>query len=173
MGNNNSKKLGYSMYNREMLENDAPSGSVPAAANDPTNGAGGYYDPNLGSTVVEKPQKLTSEENKFPTAPASTVPFAPVKTSGFTCSEDIDCQNPSSFASDPSKGLVLSCPSAKCVGQKCECGSDCQLDPYSQVCCQSLEVINGESYCVEHKDKIPPPPPAFGKDPIFYFNKKR
>ncbi len=74
--------------------------------------------------------------------------------SSFQCIGDDDCMNMDSYRSSPGKDPVYSCPVATCSGGTCICGPDCQLDPYSGVCCQDLEVIGNDVFCVEDKNAV-------------------
>lgn len=77
----------------------------------------------------------------------------------FECTDDLQCQNINSKLSIPGKDPVLVCPSAKCVGGSCACGSECKKDPYMGFCCKDVEVIksiNGQgnesidTFCIEN-----------------------
>ena len=76
------------------------------------------------------------------------------KTSSYKCSGDDDCMNMDSYRSKPGLDPVFSCPAAKCSGGDCICGPDCVLDPYLGVCCQDLEVINNDVFCVEDRHSV-------------------
>jgi hypothetical protein len=69
--------------------------------------------------------------------------------SSFKCTSDDDCMNMDAYRSKPGSSPVYSCPGAKCSGGSCNCGSDCKLDPYSGICCQGLEKIGQDIFCVE------------------------
>lgn len=76
------------------------------------------------------------------------------KMSAFKCTGDDDCMNMDSYRSKPGQAPVFSCPAAKCAGGDCICGSDCKLDPYLGVCCQDIEVIGNDVFCVEDRTAI-------------------
>ncbi len=76
------------------------------------------------------------------------------KMSSYKCTGDDDCMNMDSYRSSPGKDPVYSCPAAKCTGNTCICGSDCKLDPYLGICCQDLEVINKDVFCVEDRNSV-------------------
>jgi hypothetical protein len=58
------------------------------------------------------------------------------------------CQNINSKKSTPDN-IELACPGAKCVGGTCDCGKKCKKDPNSGICCNSIEIIRGDKFCVE------------------------
>jgi hypothetical protein len=65
------------------------------------------------------------------------------------CSDDIMCQNINSKKSTPDN-IVLVCPEAKCVGGTCQCGKKCKKDPYTGMCCNDIEKVGNDTYCVEN-----------------------
>ncbi len=104
--------------------------------------------------------------------------FLPIVTNttnktGFQCTTNEDCMNLDSYRSKPGRPPVYSCPSATCVSGTCSCEPDCKFDSYSGVCCQGLETINGESYCVEDTsqplDSGESQTNFYNSDPIFWF----
>jgi hypothetical protein len=115
------------------------------------------YDPNMGSFIPIERKKEISVELAFPTmAPGffdrqEITPFddSDLANSNF-CYSDEDCMNLDSFSSSPKKGLVYSCPKAKCVVGSCKCGPDCKKDPYSGMCCQGIKTIRGDAFCIEN-----------------------
>ena len=72
-----------------------------------------------------------------------------------TCTDDLMCQNIDSKRSKPGKDPVLVCPNAKCVAGSCQCGPDCEKDPYTGMCCSEIEerTIPGSNqkttFCIE------------------------
>lgn len=81
----------------------------------------------------------------------------------FECKYDTQCQNINSKMSEPGKPPVLVCPSAKCIGGSCECGSECKKDPYMGFCCKDVEIIksiNGQgsesinTFCIENLSDV-------------------
>jgi hypothetical protein len=80
-----------------------------------------------------------------------TVPLD-FKTSAVACTSNDDCMNMDSYRSKPGSAPVYSCPAATCSGGACECGTDCKNDPRVGYCCQDLEVIGEDVFCVESKD---------------------
>jgi hypothetical protein len=104
------------------------------------------YDPN---TV-----KLVSVENPWPgsgTDFTNYIPLAP-GAANFGCSLDEDCMNLDPGLSNPNN-LVYSCPKAKCLNNTCSCGSECQRDPYTGMCCQGIDIIRGDAFCIEHTER--------------------
>lgn len=69
-----------------------------------------------------------------------------------TCCSNEDCMNMDSYRSKPGKSPVYSCPNATCAGGNCDCGTECKLDPYLGQCCQDLERIGTDIFCVEDKN---------------------
>lgn len=76
-----------------------------------------------------------------------------------SCIDDLQCQNINSKMSVPGQPPVLVCPSAKCVGGTCDCGSDCKKDPYMGFCCKDVETIKSfdssghedvNTFCIEN-----------------------
>jgi hypothetical protein len=114
------------------------------------------YDPNIGSTVPTDKTKGKSVDLGKPTfspfelTPDSTA-FVPIPNSAINtyCSDDSECMNIDEFSSTPDN-IVYSCPSAKCLNNQCSCGSSCKIDPYSGRCCQGLENIRGDTFCIEN-----------------------
>ncbi len=84
-------------------------------------------------------------------APVTTAPID-VNKIGFTCTSNEDCMNLDSFSSTPGNP-VYSCPSATCNSGVCSCEPSCKLDKYSGTCCQGLEKIGSELYCIENTAK--------------------
>jgi hypothetical protein len=91
-------------------------------------------------------------KNRLFSMPISHTVPPDFKISTFKCTSNDDCMNMDSYRSKPGSDPVYSCPVATCSGGACECGSDCRLDPYSGVCCQDLEVIGNDVFCVESKN---------------------
>jgi len=73
-------------------------------------------------------------------------------SSDFKCTSTEDCMNMDSYRSKPGQDPVYSCPAAICSDGSCNCGSDCKLDPYSGTCCQDLEAIGTDVFCIESKN---------------------
>lgn len=123
-----------------------PSYSMPNSTNVPM-----IYDPNIGSFIPINRTREVSVELAFPTMAPDVVPFTePDLANANFCYSDEDCMNLDSFSSGPKKGLVYSCPTAKCVTGSCQCGSTCKKDPYSGMCCQGLKTIRGDTFCIEN-----------------------
>ncbi len=160
MGNTNTKK-----NNIEAFEEAGASTSMPFSptfapdqstfAPDQFTTMPLFIDPNLPK-VTEAPY---------------TIPLQTTNKTGFQCLTDEDCKNPDSFSSTPGKNgkMVYSCPSATCSGGVCNCGSTCALDPYSGVCCQGLEKIGGEMYCVENTSQPLVTPTTNANEGIYWF----
>lgn len=68
--------------------------------------------------------------------------------------DDQMCQNPDSNRST-AEGLVYVCPEARCEQGKCNCGPNCERDPYTGMCCRAVEVdANGNTFCIENPDPV-------------------
>lgn len=82
----------------------------------------------------------------------SSSEMQPMMISTLGCYSNEDCMNLDSRLSRPDK-LVYSCPNARCVGGSpgtsgtCNC-VNCKLDPYSGKCCQGLEKVGNDIFCV-------------------------
>ena len=92
-------------------------------------------DPNLGQCMcldntAQSPQTSTQ-----------------LNTSGYSCSHDEDCMHLDEDKSTWSN-LVYACPNAKCNEGTCQCGSSCVLDSYSGICCQGIDIIGSDSFCI-------------------------
>jgi len=90
-------------------------------------------DPNLGQCICMD-QTMTGNQ---PT----------LNTSGSSCYHDEDCMHLDEDKSTWSN-LVYACPSAKCNEGTCQCGTGCMVDSYSGICCQGLEMIGSDSFCI-------------------------
>jgi len=55
-----------------------------------------------------------------------------------SCTDNLMCQNIDSRRSVPGQDPVLVCPDATCVAGKCQCGDNCDKDPYTGMCCTKL-----------------------------------
>lgn len=81
------------------------------------------------------------------------------------CTDDLMCQNIDSKRSIPGKDLVLVCPKATCLAGKCMCGNDCERDPYTGMCCTSIEervtqTSSGQekvTFCIEGEPSVENP----------------
>ena len=95
------------------------------------------------------------------------------------CADDQMCQTIDEYQSTPSN-IVYACPSGKCISGQCSCGAGCVRDPRGY-CCQGLQTINGESFCVTNTAKpniVTKPPQKLLKsswDPygIYFQNKTK
>lgn len=67
------------------------------------------------------------------------------------CSDDLMCQNINSKKSTPGN-IVLVCPDAKCSGGTCQCGKKCKKDQYTGMCCNDIEKVGSDTYCIENFD---------------------
>jgi hypothetical protein len=82
----------------------------------------------------------------------------PMKMMRMSCSDDLMCQNINATKSIPGQTPILVCPDAKCMAGTCECGPDCKKDPYTNMCCKSIEervtkTSSGEqktTFCIEN-----------------------
>lgn len=113
-------------------------------------------DPTPGPLTVQPTAETTFEPTYMPITQGPTyqptqgpTQSSSIKTSVNACYSDEDCMNPDSYSSTPDK-LVYSCPTAKCKNSSCECGSTCKQDPYSGMCCQDVQNIRGDSFCIEN-----------------------
>jgi hypothetical protein len=90
----------------------------------------------------------------------TSAPFTPASTNdnGFPsdvpssnayCQDDEECQNLDEMNSTPDN-LVYSCPTAKCIGNQCQCSPNCKKDPYTGMCCQGVQTIGSDSFCIEN-----------------------
>lgn len=71
---------------------------------------------------------------------------SPQKSEQSFCIDDLSCQNIDSNRSVAGGDIVLVCPSAKCAGGTCICGPGCVRDPYTGMCCSSIEVTEANNY---------------------------
>jgi len=70
-----------------------------------------------------------------------------------SCQDDLMCQNIDSKRSTVDN-MVLVCPNAKCVDGTCSCGSGCERDTYTGMCCSKVEKdANGNTFCIENEYK--------------------
>ncbi len=147
------------MGNRQQQFVPRPSYSISTPTNAPMTNPPMIYDPNIGSFIPLNRTKEVSVELPFPTiAPGifegqEITPFDEQEyhnTNANFCYSDEDCMNLDSFSSGPKKGLVYSCPKAKCVTGSCQCGTTCKKDPYSGMCCQGIKTIRGDAFCIEN-----------------------
>lgn len=129
------------------FETPAPSDNVQTYAP--------FIDPNVSKYTEAPKEDVSKDVNKI----------------GFKCVTNEDCMNLDSFSSSVNKGkinMVYSCPSATCNDGVCNCGNDCSLDPYSGVCCQGLDKIGDDVYCIENTN-----PPERKSDYNIFWNFRR
>lgn len=88
------------------------------------------WDPNTGSEV---PKKI---EQSSPSVRG--------------CFDDEYCKNIDNTNSTPDN-VIYSCPDAVCRNNTCQCGPNCQLDPYTGMCCQELVQVRGQTFCKDVK----------------------
>jgi hypothetical protein len=87
-----------------------------------------------------------------------------------SCLKDEDCMNLDSYSSS-GENLVYACPGSTCTKGTCVCGSNCKFDKYSGSCCQGLEEINGEQYCIENITRPKPFDMTAGPESLYSFEK--
>jgi hypothetical protein len=95
------------------------------------------------------PCKIQNKEN-FSSKRTKIIKPERAQNSSF-CTDDLMCQNINANKSKTDK-MVLTCPNAKCVGGTCDCGSNCERDPYTGICCNSIEKIGSDTFCIENFD---------------------
>jgi hypothetical protein len=145
MGNNNSSGVGVLglpvqqqiNYNVEMFDDSTTTGAPIDETMMPT------MMPTMAPFIDPNAPRI-NDASEAPTTTQLTT-----NKTGFQCTSNEDCMNMDSYRSTPGKPPVYSCPTATCSAGVCSCEPSCKLDPYSGVCCQALEKIGGESYCVE------------------------
>lgn len=104
------------------------------------------YDPSINTQASFYPNMTSRQPNMASTEPNND---DPIYVKNATCYTDDDCMNMDAFSSSPNK-IVYSCPDAKCVSNSCTCGANCKKDPYSGTCCQGIETIRGDTFCIEN-----------------------
>jgi len=113
----------------------------------------GYYNTNSTNTcnnVICDPNMASCScaDNSLGTGSITGL-TGPVNSAGYSCTADTDCKHINEELSRPNN-IVYACPSATCNEGTCSCGSDCQLDPYSGLCCNDIQTVypGSDAFCV-------------------------
>lgn len=107
-------------------------------------------DPNTGVYTEINRTKTPVVYNPYPFDKYETTeaPYISTLKANSSCRQDDDCKGINRKLSKPNN-IVYNCPNATCTGNSCSCGSGCEYDTYSGKCCQGIDVIHGQRFCVE------------------------